>query len=43
MNKEVVHDKAKAFKMMLPKESKDLEHLRINNALYISQLFENGN
>lgn len=43
MDKEIVHDKARAFQMMLPKDNKDLEHLRINNALYVSQIFENGN
>jgi len=43
MDKEIVHDKARAFQAMLPKDNKDLEHLRINNALYVSQLFENGN
>ena len=29
--------------MMLPRETKDLDVLRNNNALYVSQLFENGN
>ncbi len=27
---------------MLPKENKELEKLRVVNALYVSQLFENG-
>jgi hypothetical protein len=38
----VVHDKAEAFKVMLPKENKELEKLRVGNALFVSQLFENG-
>lgn len=42
LRKEVVHDKAEAFKLMLPKENKELEKLRVANALYVSQLFENG-
>lgn len=27
---------------MLPRDNKELETLRVNNALYVSQLFENG-
>ena len=41
--KDVVHDKSRAFTLMLPKENKELERLRINNALLINQLYENGN
>lgn len=38
----MVHDKAEAFKIMLPRENLEVDKIRIKNCLYISQLYKNG-
>jgi hypothetical protein len=40
--KEIVHDKAEAFRVMLPRENTELEKSRVKNCLYMSQLYRNG-
>lgn len=40
--KDIVHDKAEAFRVMLPRENAELDRARVRNCLYISQLYKNG-
>jgi hypothetical protein len=40
--KDIIHDKAEAFKVMLPRENVELDKVRVKNGLYISQLYKNG-
>jgi len=40
---DAVNDKVAAFKVMLPKDNKELDRLRMANCLYISQIYANGN